>query len=156
MSILIILLDRWRGAKVGKKIQRTSGPPRIQALRCTGKKPKQIRFGKAVQIDHEIKPTAAHIFDYLKNPQDRERLESIAQADTIDGDGRIGATGHLDYFHAGLADCDCNARMRKAPADCAERRQTHDHVTELAEINDEYVARVETHFRCLSKKSALA
>ena len=109
-----------------------------------------------MQVDHEIKLTAAHVFDDPENSQHGERLESVAQRDAIDGDGCVSVAGHLDYFRAWLADSDGDARMRKALADCGERGQAHHRVAELAEIDDKDIARVKSHFRCLSKKSALA
>src|SRR5712691_683019 len=106
MSILFILLDRWRGAKVGEKVERPTPPPRKQAFRRARKKTQQVGFGKTVEVDHEIKLTAAHVFDDLENSQHGKRLESVAQRDAIDGDGCVSAIGHLDYLGARLADGD--------------------------------------------------
>ena len=41
-------------------------------------------------------------------------------------------------------------------AERAQGRKAHDDVAELTEVDDENVARVKGHFKCLSKKSAVA
>ena len=109
-----------------------------------------------MQINHEIKLPAAHVFDELNHSHNRERLESVAQPNAIDGDDGVRVAGHLDDFIAGLTNSHGDLRIRKALAQSPQCRQAHNDVAELAEVDDEDIARVEDHFRCLSKNSALA
>src|SRR5213080_868942 len=89
MSILFIQFDGWGRTEVSEKVERPSRSPREQAFGSPRKKAKEIRFGEAVQIDHEIKLPAAHVFDELNHSHNRERLESVAQPNAIDGDNCV-------------------------------------------------------------------
>ena len=109
-----------------------------------------------MQVDDKIELAPAHVLYYLEDSQDRKRFESISQFDPVNLDSSIGVTGHVDYLRGGPADRHGDERMREACANCAERRQAHNYVAQLAKIDDEDVARVECHFKCLSKNSAPA
>src|SRR2546422_6064280 len=152
----IILIDRRFWIEVGEKVERASRPARKQTLRGPGKEAQQICLGKTVQVDDEIKLAAAYVFDDLEDSQNRKRFESVSQLDPVNLHSRVGITGHVDYLSAGPADNYGDTRMRKALANRAQRRQAHDHVAQLAEIDDEDVARFKCHFKCLSKNSAPA
>src|ERR1700692_372530 len=118
MLVGIIFIDRRLWTEVGEKVQRTSRPARKQSPRSAGKKAQQIGLGKTVQVDDKIKLLLAHIFDDLKDSQDRKRFESISQPDAVDLDGRIGITGHLDDLRAWSSHNHGNPRVRKALAHC--------------------------------------
>src|SRR5437667_8986503 len=145
MLLRIVSVNRRLGIEIGEKVERASRPPRKQTLASSREKAEQICFGKTVQVDHEIKLTASHVFYDLKDSQNRQRFESVAQADAIHRNKRIGITRHPDYLCARSAYGHRDARMRKSLADRAQRRQAHDDVTELAEIDNQDVARVKAH-----------
>src|SRR5213594_2221552 len=109
-----------------------------------------------MQVDHEIELPPPHIADNLKYSQDRKRLETIAQAYPIDDYAGVGIARHLDHFRRSFARSNRDARMREPFANRAQRRQAHYRVAELAKVDDQDVARVKGHFKCLSKKSAAA
>ena len=109
-----------------------------------------------MQIDHEIKLPAAHVFDELNDSHNRQRLESVAQANAIDGDNFVRVAGHLDDFIAGFTNGHGELCVRKSLTSSPQCRQAHNDVAELAEIDNEDIARFEGHFKCLSKNSALA
>src|SRR2546421_5841734 len=102
-----------------------------------------------MQVDHEIKFAPAHIFDDIKHLENRQRLEAIAQGDAIDFNGLVRITRQVDDFRAGLTNRDRQLRVRKLFANRAQGRKTHDYVTELAEVDDQNIARVEGHFDLL-------
>ena len=56
----------------------------------------------------------------------------------------------------GFSHGDSNPRIRKELANGPQGGQAHNDVAELAEVDNEDIARVERHFKCLSKNSTLA
>ena len=106
-----------------------------------------------MQVNNKVKLSLAHIFDDLEDPQHGKGFEPVSEPDPVDLDSRIGITGHFDDLPAWSAHNHRNPGVRKALANCAQGRQTHHHVAELAKIDDQNIVRIERHFKCLSKKS---
>ena len=109
-----------------------------------------------MKIDHEVELPAADIFYDLKDSENRKWYEAVAQGDPIDLNGRICIAGHPDDFGRGLSACNRDPSVGKFFANCSQRRQAHHNVAELAEIDNQNIARIKSHFRCLSKNSAVA
>ena len=100
-----------------------------------------------MQVDNEVELAAADVFDDVKNPQNRQWFESVAQRHAIDGDHFVGMTRQLDNLRAGLSGGDGDTGVRKLLANGLQRRQTHHHVAKLAEVDYENVARIQCHYQ---------
>lgn len=96
-----------------------------------------------MQVNHEIEARAPDLFDKLDDTHHSPRLRSVTQRDAINRERRIRIARKLYDGRAGFADGDSNACARESLADSGERGQAQDHIAELAEVYDEYVARIE-------------
>jgi hypothetical protein len=72
-------------------------------------------------------------------------LRPVAQGHAVNGERLVRDARHLYDGRGRAADRDRYASARKALTHGRERRQAQDNVAQLAEVYDEYVARIETH-----------
>src|SRR5262249_29873784 len=133
--------------EVAEKVERAVFTARVKPVRRAGKKAEDVGFVIAVQVDNEVKLLLADLRYELRDAPNRDQCRTITQRDTIDFKDLVGITAEIQQFLAGFADGDRDLSVRKLLAYRPQRRQTHHDVSELAKINDEYVARIEHIFK---------
>src|SRR5687768_14000886 len=98
-----------------------------------------------MKIDDEVEASASHIANELQESQNGKWLEPVPQGHSIHDQGVISTTRQFDNFSPWLTDCYRDAGARKSLPNRVQSRQAHYHITELAKINNQYVARIKTH-----------
>ena len=98
-----------------------------------------------MKIDNEVEVSAAHVANDLQESKNGKWLEPIPQGNSIYYEGVISITRQVDNLGPRLADCYSDTRARKSPPNGVQRRKAQYHVTELAKINNQYIARIKTH-----------
>src|SRR5437588_990185 len=144
-GVLLSVFDGRRRLEVCEVVERARGPSRVEASVRAGEEAEQVRLREAVQVYDEIELAPTHVEHELPDLPDGEMLRPVAQAHAVNRERLVRDARHLHDRRGSAADRDRHARARKLLPNGSERGQAQDNVAQLAEVYDEYVARVETH-----------
>jgi hypothetical protein len=95
-----------------------------------------------MKVDDEIKLPGAHLFDDLENPQDRQRLKSVTQANSINDQRLIGESRQSYHFGSGLSQRYRDLRAWGSLSNCANRRQAKHYIAKLSKIDYQNISRI--------------
>jgi hypothetical protein len=107
-----------------------------------------------VQVYDEVELPLPDFEDELAYAPDGDVLRPVAQRDAVYGERLVCDSRHLHDGRGRAPDRDRYARAREPAAHGRERGQTQDYVAQLAEVYDEYVARLEAHRVNFTKRGA--